>query len=279
MSLASPMLDARLRDEGERMQRRLLGLFLALSVLTACGGGGGGGGDAGGSGGGGGGGGGGSPPPDAGSPAQGFWSGTTSTGYGVLGAVLENGEYWFMYYAGRVIQGLVHGSGSASNGNFASTDGLDFWANGAVVAVNVAGSYRERESLQGFVTPRTGGSTVSFATGYLPAYDQPATLAALAGTWRGMLATGERFTISVAADGAIGGAGSSGCTFSGTAAPRASGKAVYDVTVRFHGGVCLAGTQTMRGIAAIDAGATPNVLYAAVLDSARTGGFVIAATR
>jgi len=79
------------------MQRRLLGLFLALSVLTACGGGGGGGGDAGGSGGGGGGGGGGSPPPDAGSPAQGFWSGTTSTGYGVLGAVLENGEYWFMY--------------------------------------------------------------------------------------------------------------------------------------------------------------------------------------
>ena len=122
MSLASPMLDARLRDEGERMQRRLLGLFLALSVLTACGGGGGGGGDAGGSGGGGGGGGGGSPPPDAGSPAQGFWSGTTSTGYGVLGAVLENGEYWFMYYAGRVIQGLVHGSGSASNGNFALSD-------------------------------------------------------------------------------------------------------------------------------------------------------------
>ena len=53
----------------------------------------------------------------------------------------------------------------------------------------------------------------------------------------------------------------------------------YDVTVRFHGGVCLAGTQTMRGIAAIDASSTPNVLYAAVLDPARSGGFVIAATR
>lgn len=247
------------------------GIRLALAAcvalllgLSGCGGGGGGGG------------GGGSAQT---SPAQGFWTGTTSNGYGLMGAVLENGEYWFMYYAGNAIEGLVQGTGSASNGNFVSTDGLDFWAGGGAVAVNVSGSYRERETLQGFVTPRAGGAPVSFTTTYDRRYDQPASAAAITGTWRGVLASGETFRIDVAANGALSGASALGCTYSGNAVPRASGKNVYDVTIAFNGGVCALGTQTVRGIGAVIGSGAGAVLYAAALNAARSAGFVVAAGR
>jgi hypothetical protein len=218
------------------------------------------------------------PAPPA-SPAQGFWSGTTSSGYGFLGAVLENGEYWFMYYANGYLYGVVQGTGAAANGNFTSSNGLDFYLGGAVTPVAVAGSYRERASLQGVVTPQAGGSPVTFAGVYDARYDTPATAAAASGVWRGRLTSGETYSITVATDGSLAGAGSSGCTFTGSVVPRPSGKAVYNVTVRFNGGVCLLGTQTIHGIAAIAGAGASAVLYAAALNAARSAGFVVIATR
>lgn len=219
------------------------------------------------------------PPPPPASPAQGFWVGSTSSGYGLLGAVLENGEYWFMYHANGYLYGVVQGTGSAANGNFASSDGLDFYLGGTVTPVAVAGSYRERASLQGVVTPQAGGPPVTFSAAYDASYDTPATAAAVSGTWRGRLASGETYSINVAADGSLTGAGSSGCAFTGSIVPRPSGKAVYNVTVRFNGGVCLLGTQTIGGIAAIAGAGASAVLYAAALNGARNAGFVVIATR
>ncbi len=219
------------------------------------------------------------PPPAQTSSAEGFWSGTTSSGFSILGAVLENGEYWVMYYANGVLYGVVQGTGTSSNGNFTSTNGLDFSLGGTVTPVAVSGSYRERASLQGVVTPQAGGSPVTFTAAYDAAYEIPATLAAVAGVWRGRLANGETYSINVGASGAFTGAGSSGCTFSGSIAPRPSGKAVWNVSVTFNGGVCLLGTQTITGIAVVAGSGAAQVLYAAALNATRSAGFVLISTR
>jgi hypothetical protein len=79
--------------------------------------------------------------------------------------------------------------------------------------------------------------------------------------------------------GRLTGAGSSGCTFSGSITPRASGKAVYNVSVTFAGGVCLLGTQTITGIAAVAGSGAAQALYAAALNSARSAGFALISTR
>lgn len=238
-------------------------------VLAACGGGGGGGGSTPAT----------SPPPAQTSGAEGFWSGTTSSGFSILGAVLENGEYWVMYYANGVLYGVVQGTGTSSNGNFTSTNGLDFYLGGTVTPVAVSGSYRERASLQGVVTPQAGGAPVTFTAAYDASYETPATAAAVSGVWRGRLANGETYTINVGASGAFTGAGSSGCTFSGSIAPRPSGKAVYNVSVTFNGGVCLLGTQTITGIAVVAGSGASQALYAAALNSTRSSGFVLISTR
>lgn len=236
-------------------------------VLAACGGGGGGGETPP------------PPPPPQTAGAEGFWSGTASSGFSILGAVLENGEYWVMYYAGGVLYGLVQGNGTWNNGNFTSTNGLDFNIGGTVTPVAVSGSYRERASLQGLVTPQAGGTPVTFTAAYEVAYETPATLAAVSGVWRGRLIDGETYTINVAANGAFTGAGSSGCTFRGSAVPRPSGKNVYNLTVTFNGGVCALGTQTLSGIAVATGSGASQLLYAAALNATRSAGYLTISTR
>ncbi|MCS7100572.1 MAG: hypothetical protein NZL99_02625 [Burkholderiaceae bacterium] len=241
------------------MKRLLLGVML-LAAVAGCGGGDGD-----------------SAPPQ--SPAQGFWTGSTGNGYSMLGAVLENGDYWFLYYYGNVVYGLVQGSSSAASGNFSSANGLDFYMPyGAVYPVTIAGSYRERQSLQGHVRYQNG-AVVTFSGTYDARYEAPATPAAIAGRWRGQLDTGETFVIDVAANGALSGASAFGCTFGGSAVPRPSGKAVYDVSVRFNGGNCLLGTQTITGIGAVIGSGASAVLYAAALNAPRNAGFVVSARR
>lgn len=239
---------------------------MLCAALGACGGGGSGGGSA-------------PPPPPPPDTAEGFWTGMTSSGFSILGAVLENGEYWVMYHAGGVLYGVVQGTGTSNNGNFTSTNGLDFYLGGGVTPVAVSGSYRARASLQGLVTPQGGGAPVTFTAAYEPAYETPATAAAVAGVWRGRLASGETYSINVGASGTFTGAGSSGCTFSGTIAPRPSGKAVYDLAATFNGGVCLLGTQTIRGIGVLAGSGATQRLYGAALNATRSAGFVLISTR
>ena len=244
--------------------------LMALFVTGIAGCGGGGGGDSGSPA---------TPPPPPTSTAEGFWRGTASSGFSLLGAVLENGEYWMMYYANGVLYGVVQGSGTASNGSFASTNGLDFYLGGTVTPVAVSASYQSRASLQGVVTPQAGGSPVTFTAAYDASYETPATFSAVSGVWRGRLLSGETYTINVGSSGSFTGAGSSGCTFSGTVAPRSSGKAVYNVSITFNGGICALGTQTITGIAVVGGSGTSAVLYAGALNATRSAGFVLISTR
>lgn len=241
-------------------------LALLAAAVAGCGGGGGDSGPPA------------TPPPQV-STAEGFWSGTTSSGFSLLGAVLENGEYWVMYYANGLLYGVVQGRGTANNGSFASTNGLDFYVGGTVTPVAVSASYQSRASIQGLVTPQAGGSPVTFTAAYDASYETPATLTAVSGVWRGRLLSGETYTINVASGGTFTGAGSSGCTFVGAVAPRASGKAVYNVSITFNGGICALGTQTITGIAVTGGSGASAVLFATALNATRSAGLVLISTR
>jgi hypothetical protein len=240
--------------------------FIALG-LAGCGGGGGGGAPAT------------PPPPPQATSAEGFWTGTASSGFSILGAVLENGDYWVMYHANGLLYGVVQGNGTSNSGSFTSTNGLDLYLAGGATPVVVSGSYRERTSLQGTVTYPSDGGAVTFTAAYDASYEVPATASAISGVWHGALLSGETYTINVASNGSFTGAGSSGCTFSGTAVPRPSGKAVYNVSVSFNGGVCLLGTQTITGIAVIGGSGASAVMYAAALNANRSQGLVLISRR
>jgi hypothetical protein len=226
-------------------------------------------------------GGGGEPPPAAQRfAAEGFWGGRLNNGLDLAGVVLENRQYWFMYHSQGVIYGFLQGTATASNGNFSSTDGLEFdFVNGRLTAFGMSGSYRERVSLQGTATPAAGGSPSIFALTYDASYDTPATAAAVSGRWRGWADSTATYTIDVAANGAFTGTTSAGCTFGGSIVPRPSGKAVYDLFTRFNGAPCLLGTQTVSGIAVVDGSGPDQVLIGAALNPARNAGFAVTGGR
>jgi hypothetical protein len=76
---------------------------------------------------------------------------------------------------------------------------------------------------------RAAPSSKSFTSAYDPSCDLPADPAAVAGVWRGRLASGETYVINVGAGGAFSGAGSSGSTFNASIVPRPGGKAAFAI--------------------------------------------------
>lgn len=243
-------------------------IFLA-SMLCACGGGGGSSAPA-------------SPAPSgARSSAEGFWTGADSAGYSLAGVVMGSGSYWVVYYANGVAYGFVQGTGTSNNGNFTSTDALQFdLASGTAIGATVSASYVPQASFQGTFTPSLAGvAPVTFTTSYDASYDSAATAAAVQGLWHGALATGETFSVNVNAAGAFTGSGSSGCAFSGSLTPDASGKNVYDLAFAFQGGACLLGTQALSGVAVIGGTAASPNLIAAATTSGRSAAFLGFMTR
>jgi len=184
-----------------------------------------------------------------------------------------------MYHANGLLYGVVQGTSTSTNGNFASSNGLDYFLGGGVTPVAVAGSYRAKASLQGTLTPQAGGSVVTFTSTYEPAYETPASASLVQGVWRGRLVNGETYTLNVAATGAFTGASSLGCTYTGSITPRPGGRAVYNVTATFGGGACLLGNQTINGIGVIAGTPSTPQLYAAALNPSRSAGFVLISGR
>lgn len=249
----------------ENKIRTALGM-IALSALAACGGGGDGDGaneSAGGS--------------VAAGTAEGLYFGTTAIGQSVTGLVLDNGNYWVLYSEennSAAIAGVIQGSSSSSGGAFTSTDGRDFNFEGlGINGVSIAGTYAAKQSIAGNLNYGRGQPT-SFSATYDARYTEPASLAAVAGSYAGQSATAgenEPASFTVSATGAVSGTGATGCRFTGTVAPRGA-VAVYDLSLSFLGGICEQGTATINGIAYLDAGGKR--LYAAALDSTRSNGAV-----
>lgn len=208
------------------------------------------------------------------STAEGFWTGTASTGNTVQLVVLENGETWGIYSRSGVLKGALYGNTSSASGAL-SGSGLDFGATGLA-----SGSYSGTYTTKSTITVKTSdGGT--FKGSYSSAYEQPASLSTLAGTYVGYVATKSASgsdSVTISSTGAIQAGSASTCLSSGTAKPRASGKNVFDVSIKFTGPTCLLGNgTTVTGIAYYDT-ATRQVMTLA-LNSAKSDGLLFLGTK
>lgn len=209
--------------------------------------------------------------------AEGLWVGTTDSNRAISGLVLDDGTYYVLYSAignPSLIAGVVQGHGTSNNGNFTSTDARDFNLEGlGVLDATVSASYMVRQSFNGNVMYTSGGTT-AFTSAYDSQYDLTPSLATLAGTYTGTVALSQGYeaaTVTVGSNGAVSGVGTSGCTLTGNASPRASGN-VYNLTITFGGAPCYFAGQTFTGIAYYDSDVNDKRLYAAAPNAARTDG-------
>lgn len=248
-----------------------LSIALASSILvTACGGGGGS-----------------SPAP--GPSAEGVYGGaltgsTSNTAFNLL--VLENGEFWTLYGVQTAtvfgVTGFAQGTGTSANGSFSSSNAKDFGYAPALAGSLTATYNATAKTITGTATAGTG--TVGFSggpiTGSLYNYDTAASLTTITGAWTTTSLTGETVALNVAANGTYTAAGSSGCNFSGTVTPRASGKNVFNVSLTFGAAPCALAGQNGTGIAIaypLTGGLTQ--LLIAATDSTRTYGAGVVGTR
>lgn len=235
----------------------------AAGTLAACGGGG-----------------------DGGSAAtnpfavQGGWEGTASTGEVVQAVVLEDGTLWAIagpssgssFYPTDLFQGTLQ----ASNGTLSSSNlrGYDF-ATGASISGSIAGTYVAGTSMAMTATP-TGstavGVNVSAASTTNYDYNQPAQLAAIAGSWPGFFSSSESGTVNIQGNGTFTTTTSLGCQITGAATARASGKNVFNVSLTFGAAPCNLPGASGSGIAAMTRSGTTSQLTVAVTTADRAFG-------
>jgi len=213
---------------------------------------------------------------------EGVYGGTLtgSTSPDFLMLVLENGELWSLYGTaaapGFIVGGLVQGSLSVSGTSFNAADMRDYGVLPAT-AGTAAGSFNKAA---GTITGNSviGGAPVSFSggpiAGSLYNYDTPASLASVSGPWTLSSLDGDTIFLNVGMGGAITATTASGCTFSGSAAPRASGKNVFDVSITFGPAPCLLAGQSASGIALTYpiTGGTQTQLLVALQNATRMAG-------
>lgn len=193
-----------------------------------------------------------------GTVAQGVYKGAITGGaypaFQML--VLENGEFWAMYGTQSAstfgVAGFVQGTGVSSGGAFTSTNMKDF-GYAPAVGGNLNAAYNASAgTISGTLTAL--GNTVSFSgapnSGSLYNYDAAASLGTLSGNWTlTSLMSGETISLSVGPSGALTAHSSLGCSMSGSAAPRPSGKNVFNISLTFGASPCRLAGQTATGIA------------------------------
>lgn len=204
--------------------------------------------------------------------AEGLWSGKNSDGLDLAVGVLENGETWGTVAEDGVIIGAIYAN-TTSSGTTLSGSGSNFvFGTGVVAPVTYTGTFIEKTTIR---TANSSGGT--FSGTYISAYDEPASLAAAAGTYVGNgIATGsnpQAIAVSLSPTGAFTTSSSLGCSALGQANPRTSGKNIFNITVTFSGTNCALGNgAVVTGIAYFDS--ISKRLLVAALNPAKTGGFI-----
>lgn len=245
-------------EGNHEMKLKLVTAGILCAMLAACGGGSDDGTPA--------------PAPAPVTTAEGFWQGTASTGSNVALAILENGETWgvFATPSGTILGALV--GTTTSSGNTLSGSGAQF---NLISGTRVSGSYSGTFSAKDSINATTSDGT-RFSGKYSAAYDQRASLTELAGSYYGQAATGAGsgyISLTISSTGVISIPADSGCSSSGTAQPRASGKNIFDVAVTFSGSTCVMGNgATVRGVAYYDSAS--RTLLSLTLNSSKTDGFI-----
>lgn len=218
-----------------------------------------------------------SAPPVIESVIQGVYQGTTSNGKTEDAIVLEDGTFWVTYGVplggALAVEGVATGSSTASNGTF-SLSFNDFPAPGnSPISGQGTGTYSVGSNLIGTITENAATATFNLIAPVPVAYDYntPASISLISGSWSGGLLTGETATINILADGTLSGTSSLGCTFTGAAAPRPSGKNVFNVSLAFGSSPCIAANQVVSGIGlTYPLGNGTNQLVAGLVNSSRT---------
>lgn len=202
--------------------------------------------------------------------------------------ILENNEFWALYgyetASEFLVTGFVQGQGKLSNGTFTSTNGKDYFAGLGYNGMITARFNDKTKAIDGTMSS-SGGVEVGFSGAPIidPQYDylKPASIASVAGAWTTHnLSTAETIRIDIANGGGITATTSNGCRFTGSLAPRFTGKNVFDVTIRFGSSPCLLPNQRATGFAIVYPlvnGRTQ--LVAAVTDSTRSFGDALFGTR
>jgi hypothetical protein len=211
--------------------------------------------------------------------AEGLWIGSANPSRTITAIVLDNGTYWILYSfpsAGSFVAGVVQGTGASVNGSFSSSDGMDFHLEArGINNATLSASYMVKQTLNGAVYDPNLNPTLTFTSSYNSVYDQTPSVSAIAGTYAGLASVmggDDIATIAVNSPGVVVGTGASGCTFVGTALPRARGN-LYDLSVDVSGaGACASGPGTVKGIAYFDASAKR--LYLIALNKSRSDGLI-----
>jgi hypothetical protein len=210
--------------------------------------------------------------------AEGLWHGLASERWSLdVGIVLDDEAFYFFFsLPGSSNIGLVYGNGTSVDGNFTSADARGPGFMGFAVPLAVNATYRAHSTLQGFISTGNGGT--GFAANYIAAYDQPASLAAAAGSYSGSgLSSGgvAAVVLTVNEDGVVSGT-SPGCSFGGAALPRGTVN-VYNLSLTSHNLGCPFGMDTLKGIAYYDTAS--RTLHAAAVNAARTDALVFVGTQ
>jgi len=228
------------------------------------------------------------PPPPPSASAEGVYGGTSTGGpnpaFRLL--ILETGQYWSLYGSevagGLAVAGLLQGNGTSNNGSFTSSNALDFGLP-TPVAGTVSANYNPVAGTVGGTVTSAGG-VVSFNGGPTPGstynYMTAAQLSSVTGEWSVRGLSGESIALTIATNGSFTAASALGCNFTGSVAPRASGKNVFDVAFNFGPAPCILANQPASGIAlAYPLDANRTQLIVAGTNAARTFGTAAFGTR
>lgn len=243
------------------MKKKLVAAGFLCALLAACGGGSGDG-DSG-------------TTPEVNTTAEGFWTGKASTGFNVALAVLDNGDTWGFYTVDGHIAGALAGK-TTSSGNQFSGAGTDFNLSARTASPGTySGTFEAKKSIS--VTLSSGAT---FLGSYSASYDQPASLSAIAGSYVGRVVTATLpatvMPIQILSTGAVVIPTDGGCSSSGSVAPHASGKNIFNLTISFSGSTCVLGNgTTISGVAYLEG----KSLVAIALNSSRNDGLIYAGTK
>jgi hypothetical protein len=184
--------------------------------------------------------------------ADGLWSGLTSTGLVINTLILDNNEFWALFGTSQsgffYVQGFDQGNGTLNGSSFSGA-GREYYPNRSSLTGTFSVTVNPGVSLNGTATSTLGTNsfTMSPINSSFYVYDKPAALADVVGSWSGNFLDGTTGALTISSTGAVSGT-NNGCSYTGTATPRASGKNVFDVSITFGAGNCVLPGQKATGI-------------------------------
>lgn len=189
--------------------------------------------------------------------AEGVWVGETSMGDWMAIFVLEDGATWGWTQTGDEIFSVLHAQTSWSNGHLEG-GGTEFDVHYGSIAVDYSGTYEPRNWLEGQINTEADAEPIEFSGRYATRYDQPASLAALAGTYEGLVATtaspNADIRLTISDSGAISAPESDFCTGAGQALPHKN-KNIFHLQISFAGVACALGDgASVEGVAYLEDG-------------------------